>query len=325
MRRSLIIAIAFIGLFPAATTLRAQAKFPPETRNAALRYWIAFADIQDPPADQATQEALAKTASGEIAWDEAKLGAILDRNEAAILEMQRATKLPDCDWGLEYNLGSRTSIAYMPRARVLARLNTLYGMRRMAKGDTQGAVDAWLDGVVFSRHLAQGGSLIFQLVAQMSLISNLQALTGAATAGRLDKAQAREVADKIKALPPDGFDWSKALDLEEAILDYEAREMQKAPDPAAYYQLIMGAAAPPNFTAPGPDDLAACHSLFAAAEAALRLPSDRARQPLELLQARVQKLHPFFQQSVPSLIRTNERRAEVETARAKLVQALPTN
>jgi hypothetical protein len=324
MRRSLLIAVAVVGLFPAASTARAQAKFPPETRNAALRYWIAFADLQDPPADQATQEALEKTASGEIPWDEAKLGGILDRNETAILEMQRATKLPECDWGLEYSQGSRTSIAYVPRARVLARLNTLYGMRRMTKGDTQGAIDAWLDGISFSQHLARGGTLIFTLVAQMSLISNLQALTEAAAAGRLDKAQAREVAQAIKSLPPDGFDWGRALDLEEAVLDDTARRTQKAPDPAAFYREIMGAPAPPGFAAPGPDDLAACHSLFAAAEAALRLPSARVREPLAQLQARVRRLHPFFQNTVPSFVKINEARASVEAARAKLLGALST-
>ena len=45
-----------ILLAVAGTIARAQSqgpgKFPPETRNAALRYWSAFADIQDPPADK---------------------------------------------------------------------------------------------------------------------------------------------------------------------------------------------------------------------------------------------------------------------------------
>jgi len=112
-----------------------QTKLPPETKNAALRYWLAFADLQDLPTDKATGELLEKTAAGEALWDEAKLGPILDKNESAIWRMQRATKLPECDWGLEYDLGPRASIAYVPKARVLARLNTLDGMRPAAKGD----------------------------------------------------------------------------------------------------------------------------------------------------------------------------------------------
>ena len=57
-----------------------QAKYPPETRNAALRYWMAFAEMQDPPANKATQDLLEKTAAGEAAWDERQLGPILDAN-----------------------------------------------------------------------------------------------------------------------------------------------------------------------------------------------------------------------------------------------------
>src|SRR5689334_12476559 len=90
---------------PARTA--AQVKQPQETRNAALRYWLAFAELQDPPADKVTADLLEKTAAGEVGWDEAKLGFILDQNESAIIRMQRATKLPDCDWGLEYDLGPR--------------------------------------------------------------------------------------------------------------------------------------------------------------------------------------------------------------------------
>jgi hypothetical protein len=127
-----------------------QTKYPPETRNAALRYWLAFADLQDPPADKATQDLLEKVAAGDAAWDEAKLGCILEKNEGAILAMQHATKLPNCDWGLDYGAGPRASIAYAPRARVLARLNTLYGTRMAARGQTQRAVDTWL-AFVFPR------------------------------------------------------------------------------------------------------------------------------------------------------------------------------
>jgi hypothetical protein len=76
-----------------------QTKYPAETRNAALRYSFAFAEVQESPADKATQELLGNVAEGGAAWNEEKLGAILDENEAAILAMQRATKLPDCDWG----------------------------------------------------------------------------------------------------------------------------------------------------------------------------------------------------------------------------------
>ena len=102
---------AVIALLFAAVMAHAQSNISTETRNAALRYWLAFADIQDPPTDKATADLLEKAAAGEAAWDEPKLGPILDKNETAIWKMQRATKLPECDWGLEYDLGPRASIA----------------------------------------------------------------------------------------------------------------------------------------------------------------------------------------------------------------------
>src|SRR5208283_420502 len=145
-----------LTLLASACPAAVPGKLPPETRNAALRYWMAFAEMQDPPADNDVSQLLEKTAAGESTWDEVKLGPILDRNDDAIRIMQRATKLSGCDWGLEYGLGPNASIAYAPRARVLARLNTLYGMRLASKGDSQQALDAWLDGLQFSQHMAKG-------------------------------------------------------------------------------------------------------------------------------------------------------------------------
>lgn len=322
MRHQLKIAGTVIAFFLGAAAARAQTKLPPETHNAALRYWMAFADLQDPPSDKATQDLLEKTAAGESAWDEAKLGPILDLNTQAIQEMQRATKLPECDWGLEYSRGPQASIAYVPRARVLARLNTLYGMRMMAKGQTQAALEAWLDGVRFSQHLAKGGTLIFKLVARMSLLSNFDELTRAAQASQLDGGQKREIAAAVRALPDDGFDWSEAMAFEEESLEISVRQMQQAASPAAYYQEIMGKPMPPNFSIPGPSDIAACRSLFTDAEADLRLPPERARARLEDIQSRVTKLHPFFQETIPALAKINQARSEIKESRAKLLLAI---
>ncbi len=303
----------------------AETKRPAETRNAALRYWLAFADIQDPPTDKATAELLEKTAAGEAAWDEAKLGPILDKNEDAVRGMQRATKLPECDWGLEYDLGPHASIAYVPRARVLARLNTLYGMRRAAKGKTQEAVDTWLAGIRFSQHLAQGGTLIFSLIAKMALLSNFHALTQAAERGSLSSAERKQVEDVVRALPETGFDWSAALGYEEDALDVAVKGMQKAENPAEYYQELTGKPAPENFTAPTASDAAAFHRLMAGAEETLRLKPEQGQQRLKMLQDAVKTLHPFYRDTTPAFTKINEARAEIEGAREKLLQALGTS
>jgi hypothetical protein len=322
MRGKIATAAAVLILLLTATTATAQSKMPAETRNAALRYWLAFADLQDQSGDKAQQELLEKTATGEVPWDEAKLGAILDRNQNAIEEMQRATKLPECDWGLEYSLGSRASIAYVPRARVLARLNTLHGMRMMAKGETQTAIDTWLDGIRFSQHVAQGGTLIFKLVAQMSLLSNFHALAAAVQTGQLDQTQKTKIASTLRGMPEDGFDWSEALALDESSFEISLQQMRQAANPAGYYQEIMGKPAPADFSVPSPKDIAARSALVAQAEAALRMPPEEARERLQDLQGRISTLHPFFQETVPSFVKTNDARAEVYSSRQKLLQAL---
>jgi hypothetical protein len=99
-----------LAMLASTSGTRAQVKYPQETRNAALRYWTAFAEMQDPPSDKATQELLEKTVAGETAWSETTLGAVLDANADAIQTMQRATKPSECDWGLEYRRGPRVQV-----------------------------------------------------------------------------------------------------------------------------------------------------------------------------------------------------------------------
>src|SRR6266853_674197 len=111
---------------------RADAQAP--ATNAALRYWMAFAVMHDPPADQATAQLLDRVAAGTAPWDEAKLGKLLDDNREALQIMQRATRLASCDWGLEYELGPTTPIAHLAKARVLGRLNAIAGARLAARG-----------------------------------------------------------------------------------------------------------------------------------------------------------------------------------------------
>ncbi len=309
-------------LFLGAMAAVAETKRPMETRNAALRYWQAFAELQDPPADKATTDLLEKTAVGDAAWDEAKLGAILDKNTDAVLAMQRASKLPECDWGLEYERGPQASIAYVPRARVLARLNTLYGMRLAAQGKTQQAMDTWLAGIRFSQHLTRGGGLIFSLIARMTLLSNFQALTQSARAGGWSGVQRAEVRRVVSALPETGFDWSEALWYEQDPLDVGARQMAQAKSPRAYYEEMTGRPAPGIFEVPTTSDMAAFHNLMAAAGAALRLPPEQAEDRLRALQASVKTLHPFYRETTPSFTKINDARAEVKAARENLLHAL---
>jgi hypothetical protein len=208
--KSLITCVIAACLLPVCAHAQAPAT------NAALRYWMAFALMKDPPADKATADLLEQVALGAAPWDEARLGTILDANADALDIMQRATKLPTCDWGVEYELGSAAPIAHLARARALGRLNVVAGARLVSRGQLPAAVETWLAGVRFSQHVAQGGTLISLLSARLVLTSSLNAL--ARVSGSLDATHRKEIEVAVRALPEAGFDWTDAMRREGEVL-----------------------------------------------------------------------------------------------------------
>ena len=309
-------------MFAFASRASAQLQYPPDTKNAALRYWIAFAEMKDIPADKTTQDLLEKTLSAQALWDEKKIAPILDANKFAIDIMQRATKLPDCDWGLEYQQGASASIAYAPRARALSRLNTLEGMRQLAAGNTQSATDTWLAGVRFSQDLARGGSLIFTLMAKNALLANLRPLTLAAANGQLTVAERQQVTAAIRALPADAFDWSAAWGLESATLDHSLHELQSASDPRGLYEQVMGSAAPQKGLPPSAQDIHDFEAYMRAVQSALKESPEKSKASLEGLEAKRSALPEVEQQMIPNPQKSNQARIDVAQARSELLQAL---
>jgi len=322
MRRTAKVLICSLMIFCFSLQTRAQSKTPTETRNAALRYWIAFADMQDPPADEATRKLLERTVSGDAVWDESRLGELIQQNETAIQEMQRATKLPDCDWGLEYSQGPRASIAFMMKARALARLNTLYGLRQAAHGDPQAAVKSWMAGVKFSRDLAKGGTLIFVLVARSALLSDLSALRKAADQGLLDPSARKQAALEVNALPETGFDWSDSWEMETFVIENGWSSILKAKDPREMYKAIVGEELSASYQLPAPVDLAAFRKFMDEIAAALNLSPVATRSRLEELRSREKALNPMLQKSIPNFERVNGNRLEVQSARNAALRSL---
>jgi len=303
-------------------SVSAQGKMPTETRNAALRYWMAFADMQDPPADEATRKLLESTVSGDIPWDEAKLGALIQQNDAAIQEMQRAAELPDCDWGLEYSQGPRASIAFMMKARALARLNTLHGLRQAAHGDSQAAMKSWMAGVKFSRDLAKGGTLIFALVARAALLSDLNALQKAAERGLLDAHTRKQAALELNSLPETGFDWGNSWEMETFVIENGWDSILKAKDPREMYKAIVGEELSANYQLPAPADLAAFRAFMDEIASELKHPPEVARGRLEVLRGREKTLNLMLQNSIPNFEKVNGNREEVKSAREAALRAL---
>jgi len=67
----------------------AQQFTPPPNKNAALRYWMAFADLTDHSADQATVKLMEDVLNGSAPWDEQKLAQIVEEYREPILDVGR--------------------------------------------------------------------------------------------------------------------------------------------------------------------------------------------------------------------------------------------
>jgi len=289
-----------------AHTARAQATFPPETDNAALRYWLALAEVQEPSDDDATRRLFEETITGRVAWDEAKLGPILDSNLGALQTMQRATKLPACNWEFDYRNGVRFPRWFGVRARLLSRLNELQGIREMAHGDSRTAVDTWLAGVHFGQAVSRSGPVIAALIAHAIILDNLDVLRDSARQGKLSEEQKAELSVVVKAMPEDGFDWGTAWGVEFAIGDQFLRQSRTEDKPERDKKIR------------------AYEEYMLAAQAVLREPPTEAKSRIADLESKLRRLGEAEQTLTPSLRGTNEARIQLATAHEDLMQALST-
>jgi hypothetical protein len=315
-------AFAALSLLAAPFTASSQPKLPPETLNAALRYWQAFAEMKDPLADSDTQLEMSKLLAGEQSWDEAKLGKILDPNQVALGIMLRATKLPECDWGIEYSQHTTASVAMVARGNVLGRLSMLQALREMNRGQSQAAVDRWIAGARFAQDLNKGGSLLFVLTAKNLLVQEMRLITWNAKQRRLNSSQKHSLAAIISALPEDGFDWSAAWQLDWAASDMLFKQLQNSHEPAEIYKAVMGTAALRRCIPPNDGQLKAYRAYMSDVGEALRLPPDAAKQRLLELEATKQNVCESLRLAIPGTQTLNNNRADVVTARKELLDVL---
>jgi hypothetical protein len=295
---------------------------PPANRNAALRYWMAFADLQDHPADEAITSLMEEVLAGSANWDEQRLGPIVEANTAAILSMQRGSELPECNWGLEYSRGEAMSIAHLPRARVLARLNALYGARQMAKGDTAGAVTTWLAGLRFAQCVGKGVGLIGILSAKPAFMANLHLLTRAAQSGSLNRDLDHTARAQLQQLPPYGLDWQASVRAEIWADEQGLQDLAKASNFQQTYKTFFGTTAPESAHPPTENEIESFRGLMSEVVAAFDLPYDQAQAKLKSLMARADQMNPAVRSVIPSYLRMNDSREQVVSEQQALAKAL---
>jgi hypothetical protein len=293
-----------MAVLASAHTARAQAMFPPETDNAALRYWFALAEVVEPPDDDATQHLFGETVAGRVAWDEAKLGPVLDSHLDALRTMQQGTKLPACNWGFDYHHGVRMPVWFVMRARLLSRLNALQGIREMARGDARTAVDTWLAGVHFGQDVSRSGPMIAAMIAHAIILDNLQRLVDSARQGKLNEEQKTELSVAVKAMPEDGFDWGASWGVEFAIGDQFLQKSRTTDKPES------------------DDKIRAYEEYMMAAQAALREPPAESGSQIADFESKLRRLGKVEQFLIPGLRGINEARIRLTTAHQELMQAL---
>jgi len=229
--------VAILVVLATVGRARAQAKYLPESNNAALRYWAALVEMRDNPLTvKPTQKMLLAVMKGETAWNEEKMGPVLDVYADSIQTMQRGAKLPDCNWGLDYQLGNLNLGQTLMRSRGLEELNTVEGVRQLAKGDSKAAVETWRAGIRFSQDLGRSGPLINAMVASALLMDELHAVANYAGPGKLPEAQREELYAAVKAMPEDGFDWGLAWGVEYAIAEQFLQQLRTSSNPKAVYE-----------------------------------------------------------------------------------------
>src|SRR5208283_87749 len=301
---------------------QAQATLPPETKNAGLRYWAALAKLREPTVDdEATANLLSATFVGQAQWYEKKLGPLLDSNLDAIRTMQQATKLPECSWGFDYRHGERTPVWFLMRARRLAQLNGIEGIREMAHGDSQAAVNTWLAGLRFAQDVSRSGPVIVALVAGAMILDNLQPLRDSARQGKLSEEEKKELSAFVKAMPEDGFDWGLPWGVEYAIGEQFLQQLRTSSNPRAFYEK-EGYSAPKRGFPPTTEEICAYGGYMLAAQAALRKPPGEARARADVLESKMRRLGEPEQLLAINFSQSNNARVQVAAQHEELVQAL---
>jgi hypothetical protein len=314
------LAILLFGL--SGVGMEAQQFTPPPNNNAALRYWAAFAEMKDQTIDDATSKLMDETLNGSATFDEQRLGPILDANEFAVRGLQRGTALSECNWGLDYSLGSAVPLAHLPKARVLARLNALYGARQLAKGNADGAVTTWLAGLRFAQCVGAGVGLIGNLSAKPAFEANLHLLAAAAQSGAINSDLHSKVRAQLRQLPPEGLNWIDSIKAEAWACEESLKYLAKAPNFQETYKEFFGSPAPQAAHPPTTAEIASLRSMMADVVAAFQLPPAQTRERLTAIMARVHDSTPAVQAIVPNFPKLNDSREKLIGEKDALLKAL---
>lgn len=175
--------------------------------NAALRYWSAFAQMQDSAITEEQAKELNLIIEGTAPYRDLKYRDLVEQNRPALATMVRGTALGNCDWGLDYDLGPNTPVDFVRKALTLGRLNVLYSFHLALSGDKDASVRLLAAGLRFSHDVANGGTLFASLVAKHLLADHLRVIAHALQVEELSHRERLLLRQAIEQIGPEGLDW----------------------------------------------------------------------------------------------------------------------
>lgn len=208
-----VLALAMLAATPVRLPARTSAK-PGE--NAALRYWSAFAQMQDVSLTNAQVKELNRILEGTAPFVQSTYKDLIERNRPALETMARGAALPYCDWGIDYQLGPDAPVDYVRKALQLGRLNVLYSLQ-LGMSDSGAAVWALAAGVRFSHDVAAGGTLFSALAAKNLLAAHLRAMAFIVHMAGVSGDDRTTLQNALAGIGPDGLDWGAAVEQELGI------------------------------------------------------------------------------------------------------------
>jgi len=103
--------------------------------NAALRYWSAFAQMQDSAITDQQVKELNLILDSTAPYDDLKYKEFVEKNKPALETMARGTSILNCDWGVDYQMGVDAPVDFVRKSLTMGRLNVLYSFHLLVNHD----------------------------------------------------------------------------------------------------------------------------------------------------------------------------------------------
>jgi hypothetical protein len=213
------------------STLRSTTPVPPSVagkQNAALLYF----QLQDViPREVATelQNRYAELTAGGVIGDDSRKS--LAEHKAFFQKLMDATKVTECDWGIQYQDGFGALLPHLGTLRKYARLLAFDARRCLAEKDLKGAAERYAAIYRMSIHASRGKFLICSLVGEAIQALGCISVQERLDAGELDVETARVILNAAKGIVgEDAHLYVESIAMEEYMAVDWVKEHYTGPD-----------------------------------------------------------------------------------------------